>query len=159
MASLIIRSHIGLEQFYRSKDKSSTCVLEALPNCPTDNLDDISPATRLIFSKARELHQGKHTTVFRGKLTAEDDSMDPLDVVIKIDLNKSHTKSLIREASYYTTKLDDLQSHVIPLYYGLYQAKFDSRNVTCIVLEYCGEPINNCFARLDKSFKYVCTIY
>lgn len=155
MTSLIIKSEIGLERFYRSKNTSSACVLEVLPKFPTDNLNNISSDTRLIFDNAKELHEGNHTTVFRGELSAEDGSMDPLDVVIKIDIDKSHTKSLIREARWYTTKLDDLQGHVIPIYYGLYQAKFEARNVTCLVLQYCGEPINNWFKRLDKKFKYV----
>lgn len=187
MTSLIIKSKIGLENYYHDKEdyysdsgsdtdsdedndednnkeddiegpelpSGSGFTFEALPEYLTDNVNIDFPVTRLVFDKAKKLYTGNHTTVFRGELTAEDDSMKPLDVVIKIDMFHPHSEGLINEAKLYTTKLDTLQGRSIPLYYGIYQAKFGSDDVTCLVLQYCGKPVMKFFNNLDKKFKYV----
>lgn len=173
MASLIIKSKIGLERYYDNYQedyysdwRSDTddeddelppgfaFVFDALPEYRTDNLN----TTKLTFDKAKKLYTKNHTTVFRGELTVAG-YMKPMDVVIKIDIFDPHSESLINEAKLYTTKLHDLQGIVVPLYYGIYHAKFGSNDVTCLVLQYCGRPVKNLFTKLDKDFKCAYNIY
>ncbi|TFY56333.1 hypothetical protein EVJ58_g7706 [Rhodofomes roseus] len=58
-------------------------------------------------------------------------------------------EATIYEASYTTT----LHGTVMPMYYGLFRGKVDGHQLTCMVLEYCGDSLSKSLHHEDSTFR------
>ena len=68
--------------------------------------------------------------------------------MIKFGFTKKRRHSVKREVNLYSSKLQELQGSVIPIFYGFYCGLLkesvgwlETRRVNCLVLEHCGEHI------------------
>lgn len=155
-ASLKVNDHpdLGLTEHYGYEEHDTPFAFRSLSESPSDRVPD----TELTFNTRARIYSGQNCKVFRGDLTADDASIPPMDVVIKISLD--NPAGLKREAAQYCTKLRDLQGQAVPFYYGVYQASgpLDSPNVTILVLEYCGNRMTTSFPETSTEFWYVSSI-
>lgn len=75
------------------------------------------------------------------------------DVVLKFGSGFDDRDNLIKEANYYQNELEMVQESVIPKFYGLFGSTTEQegtsrpRVITCLVLQYVGEPPS---VELDK---------
>ncbi|KAJ7782506.1 hypothetical protein DFH07DRAFT_728103, partial [Mycena maculata] len=76
----------------------------------------------------------------------------PLDAVLKMDLNGKRKKDFLKEAIEYQTRAKDLQGLIFPVFYGCFQARIGLTTITCLVVEYCGEPMEQFLDEIDNPF-------
>ncbi|KAI0321048.1 hypothetical protein OF83DRAFT_1168813 [Amylostereum chailletii] len=102
---------------------------------------------------AQLLHSSQHHYIYRGELTStRNPSGTP--VVVKFARTELALRELVRENVVYTTTLESLQGVWIPRYYGQYE-NHDATSVLrdCIILEWCGSPVEVEFSDLNEGFK------
>ncbi|TFY74028.1 hypothetical protein EWM64_g9984 [Hericium alpestre] len=90
--------------------------------------------------------------VHRGQLTLSSDK-PPLDVVCKIGCGTIAKGRIFHEASLYTGKLSHLQGECIPHCHGYFVGDTGEGPTACILLTYCGEPIQDMLMHLPPAFK------
>ncbi|KAJ7646609.1 hypothetical protein FB45DRAFT_890888 [Roridomyces roridus] len=95
--------------------------------------------------------------VYRAQITRPKGPDRPEDtvvqVVLKMDVVGGRRPVLLKEASVY--KGEDgraLQGDMLPVFYGGFEATIEFNTVTCLVLEYCGEPMEKPFRDTDIAF-------
>lgn len=120
------------------------------PNSPTTTYLPVKHLT----TYPRRL--GDHFAIYRTQLISTSDSKSPLDVILKVDLKSNlGFKDLSKEAQLYETTLKPLQGRVVPKFYGhlqtevtvFYGTRLAKHTITCLVLEYCGEPMPEDFEK------------
>lgn len=103
------------------------------------------------------LQNNDHATVYRANLN------DGSDVVLKFALNNSSATDLEKEAQYYIHKLESLQGSVVPKFKGLFNSETQSDpkkvDVSCMLLEYCGTPVDKPFNTLPREDRWVILLY
>ncbi|KAF9808873.1 hypothetical protein IEO21_07711 [Rhodonia placenta] len=66
---------------------------------------------------------------------------EPQDAICKVVSMSLHAENRLAHELLFYEKLEDLQGHVIPRCFGLFEGEIDRERVQCLVLEYCGEPV------------------
>ncbi|KAF8057498.1 hypothetical protein FPV67DRAFT_1430157 [Lyophyllum atratum] len=90
------------------------------------------------------IHATDHSVVYRACLGDELEA-----VVLKFSVDDESIADLRREATAYTSVLKDLQGSVIPSFYGIYHGTCSHGiDVSCIVLQDCGDSIKTKFREL-----------
>ncbi|KAA1475487.1 hypothetical protein DENSPDRAFT_883600 [Dentipellis sp. KUC8613] len=131
-----------------------------LPNEPSprsvDSAIDIPYSTgkTLRFCDATPLASGSnyhsHSVVYQGTLqictSGSDFPVDSVNAVCKlVQLDGELEAQMENEANVYNTHLRDLQGDVVPKFYGFYKGSCEWSgwmvDFSCIVLEYCGTPV------------------
>ena len=86
------------------------------------------------------LHQTQKSSVARGILTNTDGSQ--ADTACKVVWGIDARERLKREADIYINELNLLQGIDVPKFYGagIYTGELHEKVISCIFLEYCGEP-------------------
>ncbi|KAJ7646720.1 hypothetical protein FB45DRAFT_180453 [Roridomyces roridus] len=85
----------------------------------------------------------RHTQslVLRGRVTGP---LGTMESILKLDFTGEHRDAMLKEATVYQkTKVGSLQGDVLPRFYGCFEAKVGSMVVTCLAMEYCGEPVED----------------
>ncbi|KAJ7635032.1 hypothetical protein FB45DRAFT_910555 [Roridomyces roridus] len=89
--------------------------------------------------------------VLRGVVTGP---LDSVDSILKLDMTgASHCDDLLKEAEVYIGKARSLQGDYLPQFYGCFQAEVNLTTVTCLALEYCGEPVSQSLRDMNRGFK------
>lgn len=122
----------------------SDCILE----CVTS---DSNNAVGSLYATAYQLirhDSNEHSTVYRA-------SIGDRSVVLKCCLSDQHLSDLEREATAYQSALLELQGTVVPHFYGFYKGSLgNGRPMGCIVLEDCGDRLDQCFESLPWDDRY-----
>ncbi|KAH8111277.1 hypothetical protein DFH11DRAFT_1745748 [Phellopilus nigrolimitatus] len=85
-----------------------------------------------------------HSTVYRASISG------PGNIVLKLCFEEEHLDDLKKEAENYQTVLQGLRGSVVPEFYGFYMGQdADNRPIGCIVLEDCGESVEDMFCTLE----------
>ncbi|KAJ7932717.1 hypothetical protein B0H13DRAFT_1503247, partial [Mycena leptocephala] len=90
------------------------------------------------------------SSIFRAEICRGNDQ--PLDVALKIDPTGKREEDFIREAVQYETGAKELQGIVFPHFHGCFQAEIGPTRVTCLVTEYCGEPMEQSLDKIQNPF-------
>ncbi|KAJ7915539.1 hypothetical protein B0H13DRAFT_1610334 [Mycena leptocephala] len=93
---------------------------------------------------------GTTSSIFRADICRGNDQ--PLDVALKIDPTGKREEDFIREAIQYETGAKELQGIIFPHFHGCFQAEIGPTRVTCLVTEYCGEPMEQSLDVIDNPF-------
>ena len=93
------------------------------------------------------------TDVFRGQLS--EPCNGSTDIVCKLAYGLNNVKKLEREAGLYRGKLKALQKTVVPTCHGYFVGHTDDGIIGCLVLDYCGEPVDLVFSALNRDFRCV----
>lgn len=91
--------------------------------------------------------------VCRGLLSVDGEQDLPVVAKFAVKIRRT-TERFTREARIYQDKLRDLQGHSIPSFYGMYEGSTSSDDVLCLLLEDCGECIDD-FGILSMFWRYV----
>ncbi|RDB23734.1 hypothetical protein Hypma_009467 [Hypsizygus marmoreus] len=93
--------------------------------------------------------------IFRGDLIrpeADASEDNPPHIVLKFSDEGVNVDSLMKEAEIYEVLVKDLQGDVIPKCFGVFQAEIDGNLLTCLITEYCGQPLNKPFCDWDREY-------
>ena len=107
----------------------------------------------LLVSNFLRLHETRTTDVFRGQL--EEPCHGSTDIVCKLAYGLNNVKKLEREARLYEGKLKALQKTVVPTCHGYFVGHTEEGIIGCLVLDYCGEPVDLVFSALPRNFRCV----
>ena len=107
----------------------------------------------LSVSNFSRLHETRMTDVFRGQLS--EPCNGSTDIVCKLAYGLNNVKKLEREAGLYRGKLKALQKTVVPTCHGYFVGHTDDGIIGCLVLDYCGEPVDLVFSALNRDFRCV----
>ncbi|KAJ7179604.1 hypothetical protein C8R46DRAFT_1074237 [Mycena filopes] len=88
--------------------------------------------------EVKTIHATTESLVVRAKIHRSQG--ETLDAVIKLDPTGQREKGFLRELETYLS-VPELQGNVLPKLYGCFSAVINSNVVTCLVLEYCGDPM------------------
>ncbi|KAJ7502494.1 hypothetical protein B0H11DRAFT_1712691 [Mycena galericulata] len=77
--------------------------------------------------------------VFRATIYRPDNL--PLDAVLKLDPTGERQEAFLKEAQAYQTIGQKLQGSILPVFYGCFHAQVGATMVTCVAIEFCGEPL------------------
>ncbi|KAJ7090939.1 hypothetical protein B0H15DRAFT_250044 [Mycena belliarum] len=94
------------------------------------------------------IQTGPRFCVFRAQIIRSDG--DALDAVLKIDPTGECEAACKNELKVYQTKGKVLQGTALPEFYGCFQVRIGAAMVTCLAMEYCGEPLKKDFDELDS---------
>ncbi|KAJ6560385.1 hypothetical protein B0H19DRAFT_115152 [Mycena capillaripes] len=108
------------------------------------------------IKEARVIHIGDGPSVFRTEIHG---TWDTLDAILKFDATGERQEALMNEAKAYQTKGKPLQGTVLPLFFGCFQTRIGAKIVTCLVTEYCGEPMKQPLHEVDNPFLTDLIIY
>ncbi|KAJ7502462.1 hypothetical protein B0H11DRAFT_1854645 [Mycena galericulata] len=97
------------------------------------------------------LHVGTQSLVFRANIIRPDDT--PLDAVLKLDPTGERNEAFVKEAEAYQGIGKDLQGDILPVFYGCFQTRIGATTVTCVALEYCGEPMQESLYKIRNPFR------
>ncbi|KAJ7646612.1 kinase-like domain-containing protein, partial [Roridomyces roridus] len=75
-----------------------------------------------------------------------------VDVVLKMDVVGGRRPVLLKEASIYKGDGRAIQGDMLPVFYGCFEVQIEFTTVTCLVLEYCGEPMEKPFRDTELAF-------
>ncbi|KAJ7467038.1 hypothetical protein FB451DRAFT_1401889 [Mycena latifolia] len=78
--------------------------------------------------------------------------LDPLDAVVKLDHTGQRSRHIFNEAADYADSVLDLQDDVFPKFHGSFHTNLDGRPITCIVTQYCGEPMESALNKASGEF-------
>lgn len=93
--------------------------------------------------------------VFRAAVVDGSDKSTATAVALKFAMREDFIDDLDKEARLYAGALQPLQGTVIPRCYGLYTgAGEEGQSIACLVLEHCGECIQQPFQYLPLSVRY-----
>ncbi|ETW75426.1 hypothetical protein HETIRDRAFT_331517 [Heterobasidion irregulare TC 32-1] len=116
------------------------------PNAyPNENDPELSVSN---FSR---LHETRMTDVFRGQLS--EPCNGSTDIVCKLAYGLNNVRKLEHEAGLYRGKLKALQKTVVPTCHGYFVGHTDDGIIGCLVLDYCGGPVDLVFSALPRSFR------
>ncbi|KAJ7502463.1 hypothetical protein B0H11DRAFT_1633842, partial [Mycena galericulata] len=73
--------------------------------------------------------------------------------VLKVDPTGERQDSFVKEAEAYQGKGRELQGDILPVFYGCFQTRIGSTLVSCLVTEYCGEPMQNSLDEMNSRFR------
>ncbi|TFY66118.1 hypothetical protein EVG20_g4974 [Dentipellis fragilis] len=109
----------------------------------------------LIFHGTKFMYEGtRHSEIYRGRLYDASAAKDGgREVVCKFAYGKRTIKYLEKEMQFYEGKLQHLQGVYIPICHGYFVGQSHEGRTACLVLDYCGEPIEDAFSELDPTFK------
>lgn len=94
--------------------------------------------------------------VFRGQLS--EPCNGSTDIVCKVAYGSNNIQRLEREARLYLGKLKALQNKVVPTCHGYFVGFTEEGLIGCLVLDYCGNPVNLVFSALDREFRCVLSL-
>ncbi|KAJ6560382.1 hypothetical protein B0H19DRAFT_115078 [Mycena capillaripes] len=86
--------------------------------------------------------------VFRAEIHRSGDNT--LDAVLKVDATGERQEAFMNEAKAYQTTGKPFQGNVLPDFFGCFQTCIGSITVTCLVTEYCGEPMDQDLHEVDN---------
>ncbi|KII85272.1 hypothetical protein PLICRDRAFT_57206 [Plicaturopsis crispa FD-325 SS-3] len=103
-----------------------------------------------------EIHRGQRATTYRAKLRLNDESAT--QVVLKIVKHyvdrAPDAKVFESEASRYENELSAFQGDIVPPCFGFFRSNCNGLWISCLVLQYCGEPMDMDFSEMDKRYQY-----
>ena len=107
----------------------------------------------LVVTALELLHEGRRKEVYRGTLS------EPIEdapyVACKVAYGQNAMRKLRHEAALYQGRLKPLQDAWVPICYGYFVGDTDEGLTGCLILDYCGEPVNTRFSCLGYDFRYV----
>ena len=107
----------------------------------------------LVVTALELLHEGRRKEVYRGTLA------EPIEdapyVACKVAYGQNAMRKLRHEAALYQGRLKPLQDAWVPICYGYFVGDTDEGLTGCLILDYCGEPVNTRFSCLGYDFRYV----
>jgi len=96
------------------------------------------------------------SSVFRGTITSTSPTAPtPLDAVLKIDHTGQREQDFINEAMAYADTVFKLQGDTVPRFHGSFQTQLGGKLITCMVTEYCGDPMKTQLHDAEPEFMYV----
>ncbi|TFY79907.1 hypothetical protein EWM64_g4100 [Hericium alpestre] len=104
------------------------------------------------FRSTKRICRNDRVNIYRGQLILSLDK-PALDVVCKIGFGRQAVNRVANEAHFYLGKLSHLQGVCIPPCHGYFIGNTEEGPTSCIILDYCGEPIESMFMRLEPTFK------
>jgi hypothetical protein len=114
------------------------------------NEAELVPKEPWAVSEVKLIRMGTTSSIFRAEICRGNDQ--PLDVALKIDPTGKWEEDFIREAVQYETGAKELQGIIFPHFHGCFQAEIGPTRVTCLVTEYCGEPMEQSLDVIDNPF-------
>ncbi|KAJ7090935.1 hypothetical protein B0H15DRAFT_884280 [Mycena belliarum] len=93
------------------------------------------------------IQEGTRFWVFRAQIIRP--AGVALDAILKIDPTGECEAACKNELKVYQTKGKVLQGTALPKFYGCFQVRIGAAMVTCLAMEYCGEPLKKNFDELD----------
>ncbi|KAJ7122038.1 hypothetical protein C8R43DRAFT_51499 [Mycena crocata] len=112
--------------------------------------EDESEEEEWIVTDVKTIHIGDGSSVFRAQVHRPNDT--PLDAVLKVDPTGERHSAFMKEVEVYQTKGMKLQGVIIPIFYGCFHVELNQTPVTCLVMEYCGEPMKLPLHRVENPF-------
>ncbi|KAJ7784500.1 kinase-like domain-containing protein [Mycena metata] len=120
------------------RQTSDPLTLDYLPIFPDD-----TPQTDEVWrvnADATILRRGDEIHVFRAQLLRPNHG--PTDVALKIDHSGKRTGAFLDEATAYTKLVAAFQGTIVPRFFGCFQTTLSNTTISCIITEYCGEPLH-----------------
>ena len=77
------------------------------------------------------------------------------DIVCKVVYGSNNIQRLEQEARLYQGKLKALQNKAVPTCHGYFVGFMEEGLIGCLVLDYCGNPVDLVFSALDREFRCV----
>ncbi|KII89943.1 hypothetical protein PLICRDRAFT_174751 [Plicaturopsis crispa FD-325 SS-3] len=128
----------------------SDFVLRRVQLVPRNTCDELQ------VHETTTLHVGRKFKVFRAKLRADKAN---IDVVLKVSQHSEwrspNAFDLEKEARLYETKLTTAQGKVVPQCFGFFRGRCSGIWISCLVLQYCGEPRRVPFHEMDLNYRLV----
>lgn len=149
MNQLLVTCYINFPQFRGGPDPETTSVTFHEVAVP-DALPPRYPNTIFHISEVTCLHESQRTFVFRATIPPNGSLSEPLDVVLKLDTFTPRADEFLEEAKRYEIEGQEIQGTSIPEFYGLFRTTWGKRTISCLVLQYCGEPLDCFFYELDE---------
>lgn len=118
-----------------------------LPRYYDEDEDEVDDSV-IAVQCSRLMHSGDRFGIFEGFLLSTNPSSS-VRVVCKMSNIEIGMDGLAQEDSIYRA-LKDLQGKVVPRWYGYFE---DLSVAGCLVLEYAGEPLQDCFEYLSDELK------
>ncbi|TFY66110.1 hypothetical protein EVG20_g4975 [Dentipellis fragilis] len=109
----------------------------------------------LVFHGTELIYEGtRRSEIYRGRLfnSSSSDSKGR-DVVCKMAYGKRTIDLLKNEIKIYEGRLRHLQGVYIPVCHGYFLGESQEGRTSCLILDYCGEPIKKAFPDLEGTFK------
>ena len=91
--------------------------------------------------------------VFRGYLQQPRRPWERASVALKFAMRGDLIGHLVEEAELYLGPLAPLQGSTVPRCHGLYIGLVDDEEIACLVLEYCGDPLQKPFRQLPVDLR------
>ncbi|KAI0933452.1 hypothetical protein AcV5_005593 [Taiwanofungus camphoratus] len=115
--------------------------------------DGIDNTLQLTINNMKPMYEGNSKT-YRAALHC--DGNPTVDVVCKIVHGEEAIARLRNEAHMYTTRLQEFQGYIVPIYHGLFEGEIFSQLAACLVTQYSGERLPRPLIAMDWDFK--CTV-
>ncbi|KAJ7204687.1 hypothetical protein GGX14DRAFT_312908, partial [Mycena pura] len=72
--------------------------------------------------------------------------------VLKLDPTGERREAFLNETRAYQTTGRPFQANVLPDFFGCFETRIGSTTVTCLAIEYCGEPMEQDLDEVDNPF-------
>ncbi|KAJ7179605.1 hypothetical protein C8R46DRAFT_1074239 [Mycena filopes] len=105
-----------------------------------------APAENWEVDEVKTIHATTESLVVRAQIRRP--LGKPLDAVLKLDPLGQREKAVRNELEAYRS-LPELQGNILPKLYGCFGAVVNSTMVTCLVLEYCGSPLEQNLSEIN----------
>ncbi|KAJ7122037.1 hypothetical protein C8R43DRAFT_1136312 [Mycena crocata] len=103
-------------------------------------------------TKVEPILTGGLSFVFRAKILPPNKELR--HVVLKVDPTGEREKAFLKELEAYQTSGSELQGWILPRFHGCFQVDIGQTTVTCLAMEYRGEPMQRAldWTQLDDNF-------
>ncbi|KII89938.1 hypothetical protein PLICRDRAFT_40118 [Plicaturopsis crispa FD-325 SS-3] len=103
----------------------------------------------------KEIHRGQRFTVYRAKLGTPNVGGDVVLKILRHYVRASPEAVMLqREASRYENELSTVQGEIVPRCFGFFRVDCNGLWISCLVLQYCGEPRHMFFWQMDRPYRY-----
>ncbi|KAJ7204680.1 hypothetical protein GGX14DRAFT_368402 [Mycena pura] len=111
--------------------------------------EDAADEASWVIQDAKAIHidDSLNTFVFRAEIHRPGDST-PLDAVLKLDPTGERQEAFMNETRAYQTTGRPFQANVLPDFFGCFETRIGSTTVTCLAIEYCGDPMEQTYTKL-----------
>ncbi|KAJ7646721.1 hypothetical protein FB45DRAFT_180455 [Roridomyces roridus] len=137
MTTLTINCRFPHDGVLERHDPDQPLILRRHPHNQRISNAELTVDNLTLASKKRRRTQ---SLVLRGTVTGP---LGTVDSILKLDLTGEHREAMLKGLEVYNSKAGSLQSDVLPLLYGCFEAEVGSTVVTCLAMEYCGEPVKD----------------
>lgn len=93
------------------------------------------------------IRRNARSLILRGTVESGQESFK---AVLKLDPTCKRENALLFEAAAYELSLTELQGSIVPVFYGCFQATLGQGRITCLVMEDCGEVMQDSLADVDS---------